>query len=165
MAPHTSTSPLDDQQSEQNGAGAAITDPARAQASGSGRKAVIFSILIAVLIVTALMGVAYLLLQNPPLAANIRDIVIIIATLVLIVVSVTTSLLLIILLYRLQALTQFLRSELVPILMDTQRAARTVYGTTVFISRNVAQPTIRAAGFVARFQRMAQVVGRKMRAK
>jgi len=165
MAAHISTPPLNDQRAEQDGAGAAITDPAHAQATGGGRKAVIFGILIAAVIIAALVGAIYLLLQNPPLAANIRDIVIIIAALVLIIVSVTTSLLLIILLYRLQALTQFLRSELVPILMDTQRAARTVYGTTAFISKNVAQPTIKAASFVARFRRMAQVIGKKMRAK
>jgi hypothetical protein len=165
MTANISTPPLSDQQVEQNGAGAAITAPARARATSSGRKAAIFGILIAAVIVAALAGAVYLLLQNPPLTANIRDIVIIIAALVLITVSVTTSLLLILLLYRLQALTQLLRSELIPILMDTQRAARTVYGTTVFISKNVAQPTIKVASFAARFRRMAQVIGKKMHAK
>jgi len=79
--------------------------------------------------------------------------------------SIATSLLLIILLYRLQALTQLLRSELVPILTDTQKAVRTVYSTTVFVSRNIAQPTIKAAGFAAGIQQMARAIGRKFKDK
>ena len=153
---------LSTEHAQQDGAGVKTGDPERAHPPQSGRKAAAIAVLAAAVVIAVMVGIIYLLLQNPPLTANIRDIVIIIAALVLIVMSVVSSLLLIILLYRLQALTQFLRSELVPILMDTQKAARTVYGTTVFLSKSIAQPTIKAAGFAARFQRMTQVIGRKL---
>jgi len=112
----------------------------------------------------AVLGVAiYLLLQDPALTANIRDIVIILTAFVLILMSVVVSALLVVLLYRIQELMRFLRVELVPILTDTQKAVKTLYGTTVFVSDNVAKPAIKAAGFMSSVQRMAQVVNAKAR--
>jgi len=161
MTTSTSAPPLNDQQSE----GAQRSDASVATPAHGGRRAVVIGILMAAAFIAILVGIVYLLLNNPSLAANIRDIVIIITALVLAVMSIATSLLLIILLYRLQALTQLLRSELVPILTDTQKAVRTVYSTTVFVSRNIAQPTIKAAGFAAGIQQMARAIGRKFKDK
>ncbi len=136
----------------------AYDDPGVKQAN---RKAAFVGAAIGVLILAALILVVYLLLQNPALTANIRDIVVILTAIVLIVMSLVISVLLVILLYRLQELMHFLRAELVPILTETQKAAKAVYGTTLFMSDSVAKPAIKAAGFVSRMQRMAQAVNTK----
>jgi len=165
MATKTRTPPLDNQQPEdaqQSQAAVGSPSPEHARSQQDGRRGAVVGVLIAVAVTVVMVGVVYALLQNPPLAANIRDIVIIMAALVLMITSIASGLLLILLLYRLQSLTQLLRSELMPILMETQKTAHTVHSTAVFISRNVAQPTIKAAGFVARFRRMAQVIGQKI---
>jgi len=136
----------------------AYNDPGVRQAN---RKAAFVGVVIGVLAVVVLGIAVYLLLQNPALTANIRDIVIILTAVVLIVMSVVISALLVVLLYRVQELMHFLRAELVPILTDTQKAVRTLYGTTMFMSDSVAKPAIKAAGFVSRVQRMARVVNAK----
>ncbi|BCX02691.1 MAG: hypothetical protein KatS3mg053_0629 [Candidatus Roseilinea sp.] len=136
----------------------AYQDPGVQQAN---RKAIFIGAAIGVLALAVLVLVVYLLLQNPALTANIRDIVIILTAVVLIVMSLVISILLVILLYRLQEIMHFLRAELVPILTETQKTAKAVYGTTMFMSDNVAKPAIKAAGFVSRMQRMAQAVNTK----
>ena len=127
----------------------------------ANRNAVLVGAAIAASAIAALGAVVYLLLQNPALTANIRDIVIILTAFVLILMSIMISVLLVILLYRVQELMRFLRAELVPILTDTQKAVKTLYGTTVFVSDNVARPAIKAAGFVSGVQRMVRVVNAK----
>ncbi|MCS6848237.1 MAG: hypothetical protein RMN52_11050 [Anaerolineae bacterium] len=136
----------------------AYDDPGVKQAN---RKAIFIGATIGILALVVLVLVVYLLLQNPALTANIRDVVIILTAVVLIIMSLVISVLLVILLYRLQEIMHFLRAELVPILTETQKAAKAVYGTTMFMSDNVAKPAIKAAGFVSRVQRMAQAVNMK----
>lgn len=133
-------------------------DPGVKQAN---RRAIFVGAAMGALIVAALAMVVYLLLQNPALTANIRDIVVILTAVALIIISLVISVLLVILLYRLQELMRFLRAELAPILTETQKAAKAVYGTTLFVSDSVAKPAIKAAGFVSRIQRMAQAVNTK----
>lgn len=127
----------------------------------ANRKAILVGATISTLIVLALALTVYLLLQNPTLTANIRDIVVILTAVALIIISLVISAMLVILLYRLQELMRFLRAELAPILTETQKAAKAVYGTTLFVSDSVAKPAIKAASFVSRMQRMAQAVNAK----
>ncbi|MCS7056126.1 MAG: hypothetical protein NZM18_08170 [Thermoflexales bacterium] len=136
----------------------AYNDPGVRQAN---HKAATIGLAAGLIFLVALVLLIYLLLQNPALTANIRDIVIILTAVVLILMSLIISVLLAILLYRVQELIHFLRAELVPILTETQKAARAVYGTTMFMSDSVAKPAIKAAGFVSRMQRMAQAINAK----
>ncbi len=129
----------------------------------TNRKAVLIAAAIGGVALAVLVLVIYLLLQDPARTANIRDIVIILTAVVLIVMSLVISMLLVVLLYRLQEILHFLRAELVPILTETQKTAKAVYGTTMFMSDNVAKPAIKAAGFVSRVQRMAQAVNTRAR--
>ncbi|GIV85553.1 MAG: hypothetical protein KatS3mg052_2560 [Candidatus Roseilinea sp.] len=127
----------------------------------ANRRAISVATATGAFVVGVLALIIYLLLQNPALTANIRDIVVILTAVALIVISLVISVLLVLLLYRLQELTRFLRAELVPILTETQKAAKAVYGTTLFMSDSIAKPAIKAAGFVSRMQRMAQAVNMK----
>lgn len=127
----------------------------------ANRRAISVGAAMSALIVAAVVLIVYLLLQNPALTANIRDIVVILTAVALIIISMVIGVLLVILLYRLQELMRFLRAELAPLLMETQKVAKAVYGTTLFVSDSVAKPAIKAAGFVSRIQRMAQAVSTK----
>lgn len=56
---------------------------------------------------------------------------------------------LIILVLQIARLTNLLQNEIKPILEQTNDTVRTVKGTANFVSRNVADPVIKASGFVA----------------
>lgn len=56
---------------------------------------------------------------------------------------------LIILILQIARLTNLLQNEIKPILEQTNDTVRTVKGTANFVSRNVAEPVIKASGFVA----------------
>lgn len=127
----------------------------------ANRKAALVGVMSSIVALAVLILVIYLLLQNPALTANIRDIVIILTAIVLIITGLAISVLLVMLLYRIQELMHFLRAELAPILTETQKAAKAVYGTTMFMSDSVAKPAIKAASFFARVQKMAQAAKAK----
>ncbi|MBN2471153.1 MAG: hypothetical protein JXN59_10550 [Anaerolineae bacterium] len=56
---------------------------------------------------------------------------------------------LIVLVLQIARLTNLLQNEIKPILEQTNDTVRTVKGTANFVSRNVAEPVIKASGFVA----------------
>ncbi len=56
---------------------------------------------------------------------------------------------LIILVLQIARLTNLLQNEIKPILEQTNDTVRTVKGTANFVSRNVAEPVIKASGFIA----------------
>jgi hypothetical protein len=56
---------------------------------------------------------------------------------------------LIILVLQIARLTNLLQNEIKPILEQTNDTVRTVKGTANFVTRNVAEPVIKASGFVA----------------
>jgi len=75
----------------------------------------------------------------------VRDVAIII----LAVESIIIGLLLIVLIWQMRSLAKLLQTEVKPILHSVNETARTVKGTTVFLSDNVARPLIRAASIAA----------------
>ncbi len=56
---------------------------------------------------------------------------------------------LIVLVVQIARLTNLLQNEIKPILEQTNDTVRTVKGTAHFVTRNVAEPVIKASGFVA----------------
>lgn len=75
----------------------------------------------------------------------VRDVAII----VLALESIIIGLLLIVLIWQVRGLANLLQTEIKPILDSVNETARTVKGTTAFLSDNVASPLIRAASVAA----------------
>lgn len=61
---------------------------------------------------------------------------------------------LVILVLQLSQLINLLQNEVKPILEQTNETVKTVRGTATFVSRNVADPVIRASGFMAWLMRV-----------
>lgn len=101
----------------------------------------VFAVLVVVLLVLA----AVFLVQNPILAASVRDVFIILMALMMVFIGVALAVLAV----QVALLTNLLRNELKPILEATQETVRTVRGTAVFLSENVAEPVIKLNAYVA----------------
>ncbi len=99
----------------------------------------------AVLILVLLILAAVFLVQNPTLAASVRDVFIILMALMMVFIGVALAVLAV----QVALLTNLLRNELKPILEATQETVRTVRGTAVFLSENVAEPVIKLNAYVA----------------
>ncbi|GEM_PF-769261 len=98
--------------------------------------------LAALALVVAFLIFLYL---HPATAAVLRDVLIIALTLQLILLSAVA----IFLVYRLIRLVDWLQQEIRPILQRARETADTVHGTSVFLSRRLARPTIEAASVAA----------------
>jgi hypothetical protein len=120
-------------------------------ATDSGRpgvtKIILFAIAGFVVLVLLLFVVALLFaFTNPGAAAGIqiiRDFFII----VLALEGILTGAALVVLVLQVARLTNLLQNEIAPILQQTNDTVKTVRGTATFVSRNVADPVIRASGF------------------
>ncbi len=103
--------------------------------------------LVVILILSFLIALI-LAFTNPGAAAGlqiIRDFFIITLTLEGLLIGVA----LIVLVLQIARLINLLQNEIRPILEETGDTVRTVKGTASFVSRNVADPVIRASGFLA----------------
>ncbi|WP_322801652.1 hypothetical protein [Thermoflexus sp.] len=98
-------------------------------------------------LVAIALFVAFLvfLYMHPAIAAVLRDILIIALTFQLILLGAVT----IVLIYRLIRLVDWLEQEVQPILQRARETVDTVYGTSAFLGRRLARPTIEAASVAA----------------
>ena len=79
--------------------------------------------------------------QNRELTRSLRDVAIIF----LAFLSIWIGVMLVILLYLVTMLTLLLRDEVKPLLESINETMNTVRGTTVFMSNNIVDPTIKVA--------------------
>lgn len=115
---------------------------------GASRLIIYFIIGLVGVVVTGCALAALLALTNPDAAGSvqiIRDFFII----VMVMEGMLIGAALIILVLQLARLTNLLQNEIRPILEQTNSTVKTVKGTASFVSRNVADPVIRSAGFLS----------------
>jgi hypothetical protein len=89
--------------------------------------------------------------------AFVRDLAIIL----LAVESLVIGVVLIILVLEIRNLAKMLRDEIKPILESADETARTVRGTTVFVSENLVNPMVRASSFVTGFMQAVRILFRR----
>ncbi len=136
--------------SSQPALAAPAEDAAQGESSGPGATRMIMigiGALAGVLVLGFLLAML-LALTNPGAAAGVqivRDFFIIAMALEGLVIGAA----LVILVLQLARLTNLLQNEIKPILEQTSDTVKTVRGTATFMSRNVAEPVIRASGGLA----------------
>ena len=109
------------------------------------RATLIVTAILGLLILVGLIAGAVFLVQHPTQAAAVRDVFIILMALMMVFIGVALAVVAV----QIALLTNLLRNELKPILEATQETVRTVRGTAVFLSENVAEPVIKLNAYVA----------------
>lgn len=104
-----------------------------------------------------LVGLVVYLMQPSTPTARIRDVLIIL----LVLEGMVIGFLMLVLLVQLGALLYVLNEEVRPLLESLQETARTMRGTSQFVSQHVARPIIRVRGYVAMARSLYQLVRRK----
>jgi hypothetical protein len=128
-----------------------VVPPPEPEEEGGMGPVRIIMIVIGALIAIVLIGFIVsliLALTNPQAAAGvqiIRDFFIIAMALEGMLIGAA----LVVLVLQIARLTNLLQNEIKPILEETGATVKTVKGTASFMSRNVAEPVIRASGFFA----------------
>lgn len=89
--------------------------------------------------------------------AVVRDLAIIL----LAVESLVVGVVLIVLVWEVRNLAKLLREEIKPILESADETARTVRGTTVFVSENLVNPMVRASGFASGVMQALRILVRR----
>lgn len=89
--------------------------------------------------------------------AFVRDLAIIL----LAVESLVIGVVLIILVWEIRSLAKLLREEIKPILDSADETARTVRGTTVFVSDTFVNPMVRASSFAAGVVQALRILARR----
>lgn len=110
-------------------------------------RTIVIVVVIALILGSIGFGI-YALVTSPngsTVIAVLRDIFII----VLAFVTIVIGLFLVILIFQLQSLIALLRDEIKPILESANQTARTVRGTTTFVSDAVVTPMITAASYAS----------------
>ena len=92
--------------------------------------------------------------DNQPITRGLRDVAIIF----LAFLSVVIGAMLVALLYQVTMLTLLLRDEIKPLLESVNETMNTVRGTTVFMSENVVEPTIKVASTLSGVWRTLEVL-------
>ena len=108
----------------------------------------------AIFVVAGLVAAVYALVTNPPIAATVRDITII-------VLALSTTLIcfsLMVLILQLQSLIGLLRDEIRPILSSANQTARTVRGTTTFLSDSLVSPVISVASYASGIRQVVKLL-------
>ena len=111
---------------------------------------IIIGVVVAVLL---FVGIIYLLVTHPPVAAIVRDLFIIFVTLELFIIGA----LLTVLVWQVYTLTRMMQQEIKPMLTATQETIGTVRGTATFMSDQVVQPAIKMSSKVAGWQKSVKV--------
>ncbi len=88
--------------------------------------------------------------------AEVRDVVIILLAVESLVIGGVT----LFLLYKIIMLVTLIREEVIPLIQSAQDTVNSARGTTVYVSRKIVVPSVRAATTVARLQAMARVLFR-----
>jgi len=116
------------------------------------RRMTLIGIGIAIVAVLILLSFAGMIALG--IIAEVRDIMIILlATESLIIGGVTLFLL-----YQIIMLLTLIREELIPLIQSAQETVNSARGTTVYVSRKIVVPSVRAATTMARLQTMARVL-------
>ncbi|KXK15818.1 MAG: hypothetical protein UZ14_CFX002000255 [Chloroflexi bacterium OLB14] len=122
------------------------------------QKLIIASVIGAVILILALLGVAiYFLMQPNTPTDKIRDVFIIVVALETLVIGVA----LIVLIVQLASLINLLQNEIRPILDATNETVNTLRGTAEFLGENVVEPVIKLNGYLAGLKRMLELLGVK----
>ncbi|HNS52562.1 MAG TPA: hypothetical protein PKO09_15455 [Anaerolineae bacterium] len=108
----------------------------------------------ALLLVAGLVVAVYALATNPPIAATVRDITIIVLALSTILIGLS----LVVLILQLQSLIGLLRDEIRPILGSATQTARTVRGTTAFLSDSLVRPVISVASYTSGIRQVLRLL-------
>ena len=108
----------------------------------------------AIVAVLLFVGVIYLLVTHPPVAAIVRDLYIIFVTLELFIIGA----LLTVLVWQIYTLTRMMQQEIKPMLTATQETIGAVRGTATFMSDQVVQPAIKMSSKVAGWQKSVKVL-------
>ncbi len=96
------------------------------------------------LMVLIILTIAFLL-NNPPVALAVRNLLIIVVAVQILILDIIT----IVLLLQVVKLLRYLIEELVPVVNSLQETVGTVRGTTTFMSDTIVNPAIEAASKVA----------------
>ncbi|HRF49713.1 MAG TPA: hypothetical protein PLC98_18935 [Anaerolineales bacterium] len=118
------------------------------------RTTLIVTAIVALVLLGLLIWGAVVLIQNPTQAAAVRDVFIILMSLMMVFIGVALAVVAV----QIALLTNLLRNELKPILEATQETVRTVRGTAVFLSENVAEPVIKLNAYVAGLSRIVDTL-------
>lgn len=89
--------------------------------------------------------------------AFVRDLAIIL----LAIESLVVGVMLIVLVLEIRSLAKLLREEIKPILDSADETARTVRGTTTFVSETFVTPMVRASGFVSGIAQALRILTRR----
>ena len=89
--------------------------------------------------------------------ASVRDFAIILLALESLVIGVV----LVVLILEIRNLAKLLREEIKPILDSANETARTVRGTTSFVSETLVNPMIRISGFASGFLQALRILTRR----
>ncbi len=123
------------------------------------RMITIVGVAAAVVILLALIAAIVALLQPGVPTDRIRDVFIIVVAFETLVIGVA----LIVLLIQLATLINLLQNEVRPILEATNETVRTVRGTAAFLGENVVEPVIKLNSYLARLQRVLELMVIKLR--
>jgi hypothetical protein len=92
------------------------------------------------------------------IVATVRDVAIIFLALESIVIGI----ILVVLIWEVRSLAKMLREDIKPILQSADETARTVRGTTTFVSENFVTPLVRVSSFTSGVvEALRIVIGRK----
>ena len=116
------------------------------------RRMTLIGIGIGIIAVVILLGFAGMIAAG--VIDEVRDIVIILLAVESLIVGGVT----LFLLYQIIMLVTLIREELIPLIQSTQDTVNSARGTTVYVSRKIVVPSVRAATTVARLQTMARVL-------
>jgi hypothetical protein len=118
------------------------------------RRMTLIGIGIAILAVLILLSFAGMIALG--IIDEVRDIVIILLAIESLVVGGVT----LFLLYQIIMLLTLIREELIPLIESAQDTVNSARGTTVYVSRKIVVPSVRAATTMARLQATARVLFR-----
>lgn len=122
------------------------------------QKRLILTLVAAILLIVALLGVAiYFLMQPATPTDKIRDVFIIVVALETLVIGAA----LVVLVVQLASLVNLLQNEVRPILQATSETVNTLRGTAEFLSENAVEPIIKLNGYLAGLKRMLELLGVK----
>ncbi len=116
------------------------------------RRMMLIGIGIAIVAVVILLGFAVMIAAG--VIAEVRDVVIILLAVESLIIGGVT----LFLLYQIIMLVTLIHEELIPLIQSAQDTVNSARGTTVYVSRKIVVPSVRAATTVARLQAMARVL-------
>ncbi len=136
--------------------GSSSVPPSEDSIGTSGRRQTLLLVgLVALFVffIAAAIAVATMLASNPERTETLRDVLIIFMAFEFLVIGLA----LIILIVQLARLTALLQNEIKPILESTSETAKTLRGTTSFLSKRVVDPVMKMNSSVAAVRRALDI--------